>query len=90
MNKPIGAYMKEFEDLGVQVLHQGEQFITISVPSRASNGMTSEELASYFSRILNQYITGGRCENGAIQVQHIVREDNPSEGVTSEDRQSSS
>lgn len=73
MDKPIGAYMKEFEDLGVQVLQEGDGVLLISVPPRASNGMISEELATYFSEILNEHITGGRMKNGAIQVQHIVR-----------------
>lgn len=73
MDKPIGAYMKEFEDLGVQVLQEGDGVLLISVPPRASNGMISEELATYFGEILNEHITGGRMKNGAIQIQHIVR-----------------
>lgn len=73
MEKPIGAYMKEFEDLGVQVLQEGEGVLLISVPPRASNGMISDELVTYFSEILNEHITGGRKKSGAIQVQHVVR-----------------
>ena len=73
MDKPIVAYIKEFEVLGVQVLQEGDGVLLISVPPRASNGMISEELATYFSEILNEHITGGRMKNGAIQIQHIVR-----------------
>ena len=74
MDKPIGAYMKEFEKLGVEILQDGEGFIVISVPPRAPNGMISEELASYFSRTLNNYVTNGRRDSGVIQVQHKVRQ----------------
>ena len=73
MDKPIGAYMKEFEDLGLQVLKEGEGVLLVSVPSRASNGMISEELVTKFTEVLNMHVTGGRMKNGAIQVQHIVR-----------------
>lgn len=78
MEKPIGSYIKEFEDLGVQVLQEGEGVILVSVPPRAPNGMISEELVTYFSEVLNKYITGGRFTNGAIQVQHIVRSETSS------------
>lgn len=87
MDKPIGAYMKEFEDLGLQVLKEGEGVLLVSVPSRASNGMISEELVTKFTEVLNMHVTGGRMKNGAIQVQHIVRaeDSSPSDGDHSED-----
>lgn len=87
MDKPIGAYMKEFEDLGLQVLKEGEGVLLVSVPPRASNGMISEELVTKFTEVLNMHVTGGRMKNGAIQVQHIVRAEdgNPSDGDHSED-----
>lgn len=69
MDKPIGAYMKEFEDLGLQVLKEGEGVLLVSVPPRASNGMISEELVTKFTEVLNMHVTGGRMKNGAIQVQ---------------------
>lgn len=87
MDKPIGAYMKEFEDLGLQVLKEGEGVLLVSVPPRASNGMISEELVTKFTEVLNMHVTGGRMKNGAIQVQHIVRveDGSPSDGDHSED-----
>lgn len=87
MDKPIGAYMKEFEDLGLQVLKEGEGVLLVSVPPRASNGMISEELVTKFTEVLNMHVTGGRMKNGAIQVQHIVRTEDgsPSDGDHSED-----
>lgn len=80
MNKPIGAYMKEFEDLGLQVLKEGEGVLLVSVPPRASNGMISEELVTKFTEVLNMHVTGGSMRNGAIQVQHIVRDEDNSSG----------
>ena len=87
MDKHIGAYMKEFEDLGLQVLKEGEGVLLVSVPPRASNGMISEELVTKFTEVLNMHVTGGRMKNGAIQVQHIVRAEDgsSSDGDHSED-----
>lgn len=73
MDKPIGAYMKEFENLGVEILEEDNGSLVIGVPSRAKNGMTSDELASKFSRIMNLHITNGRSDSGAITIKHIVK-----------------
>lgn len=73
MDKPIGAYMKEFEELGVDILQEDDGELTIGVPARAKNGMISEELAAKFSKIINLHVTNGRSESGAVKVKYIVR-----------------
>ena len=74
----IGEIMHKLEDLGVEVLNQADGVMLLSLPTRAPNGMISEELAEYVNRTINQYITSGKLSQGVIQIQYVVRKD-PSE-----------
>ena len=75
MSKTIGQYIHEFDEVGLKVVKTGSGVLLVSVPPRAPNGMISEELVTWFSQVINRYVTGGKCNCGVIQVQHIVREE---------------